>query len=631
MESFLQIDNLTKAFGDLVLFEDFSINVSEGERVGIIARNGYGKSTLMNVITGKEDIQKGSVTFRNDIKTAYLVQSPAYPAGTRVLEACFTGDSPILGIISEYETSMEKGDQNRIQKAMAEMDAHDAWNYESRAKQILTQLEITEFEKPIEQLSGGQVKRVALANALINEPDFLILDEPTNHLDVSVTQWLEDYLSAGKITLLLVTHDRYLLDRVCTRIIEIDDRKAYSYAGNYSYYLEKRQERIDARQAQNERGLNLYRHELDWMRRMPCARGTKARFRKESFYELEERLKNRREEGSIQLDVKASYIGKKIFEIEHLNKKFDSKIILRDFSYVFTKYEKIGIVGENGVGKSTFIKMLLGLVEPDSGSIERGTTLSIGYYSQEGLQFNENAKVIDVITDIADHVELDDGRKMSASQFLQKFLFTPQTQYKYVGRLSGGEKRRLYLCSILMQSPNFLILDEPTNDLDIMTLQVLEEYISSFQGCVIVISHDRYFMDRIARHLFVFEGDGIVTDFPSSYSDYINWKELKADAEKMLAEELSHKQSVRQSAPSNEKPAIKGDYSKRLSFKEKREIELIETEMQELEAEQKELEAMMNSGTLPFNELDTKAKRVSAIISRIDEITLRWMELSEKS
>lgn len=630
MESFLQIDNLTKAFGDLVLFDDFSITVSEGEKVGLIARNGYGKSTLMNVITGKEDFQKGSVTFRNDIKIAYLVQSPTYPNGTSVLEACFTGDSPILHIISEYETAMEKGDQNRIQKAMAEMDAHDAWNFESRAKQILTQLEITEFEKPIEQLSGGQIKRVALANALINEPDFLILDEPTNHLDVAVTQWLEDYLSAGKITLLLVTHDRYLLDRVCTRIVEIDDRKAYSYAGNYSYYLEKRQERLDARQAQTEKGMNLYRKELDWMRRMPCARGTKARFRKESFYELEERLKNRRDEGSVKLDVKASYIGKKIFEIDHLNKKFDSKIILRDFSYVFTKYEKIGIVGENGVGKSTFIKMLLGLVEPDSGSIERGTTLRIGYYSQEGLQFNEDAKVIDVITDIADHVELDDGRKISASQFLQKFLFTPQTQYKYVGRLSGGEKRRLYLCSILMQSPNFLILDEPTNDLDIMTLQVLEDYISSFQGCVIVISHDRYFMDRISQHLFVFEGEGIVTDFPSSYSDYINWKELKADADKQLAEEMSRKQSARQPAPSTEKPAIKGDYSKRLSFKEKREMELIETEMQELEAEQKELETQMNNGALPFNELDAKAKRVAAIISRTDEITLRWMELSEK-
>ncbi|MCQ2111067.1 MAG: ATP-binding cassette domain-containing protein, partial [Bacteroidaceae bacterium] len=514
-------------------------------------------------------------------------------------------------------------------------DEHDSWDHDTRSKQILTKLGITERETPDDQLPGGQAKRVALAGALISEPDLLILDEPTNHLDVEVTEWLEDYLTASRLTLLLVTHDRYMLDRVCNRIVEIDDFKAYSYDGSYSYYLEKRQERLDAEQSQRESDLNLYRTELDWMRRMPCARGTKARYRKESFHELEERLQTRRIQRNVDLDVKASYIGNKIFEIEHLNKSFGDKVILKDFSYLFSRYEKLGIVGDNGVGKSTFLKLLMGQIEPDSGNIGRGTTLKIGYYSQQGMEFKPDAKVIDVVTDIADHIQLDDGRSMSAGQFLQKFLFSPQTQHKYVYKLSGGEKRRLYLCTILMQNPNFLILDEPTNDLDIMTLQVLEEYIAGFKGCVIAVSHDRYFMDKVAQHLFVFDGNGKITDFPSSYSDYMEWKQLKAQEEKARAQEEEKKrlaklqqsgQSVQQNSTPSDRPA-----AKKLSFKEKREMEQIELELEQLEQERTSLEDLMNSGTLPFDQLSEKANRIGWIIDRIDEITLRWMELSERA
>jgi ATP-binding cassette subfamily F protein uup len=462
---------------------------------------------------------------------------------------------------------------------------------------------------------------------LISKPDLLLLDEPTNHLDLQMTEWLEDYLSESKMTLLMVTHDRYFLDRVCSKIIEIDDRQIYTYRGNYSYYIEKRQERLDAEASQRESDLNLYRTEIDWMRRMPCARGTKARYRKESFYELEERLSHKRVENNVVLDVKASYIGKKIFEIEHLSKKFGNKIILKDFSYIFTKMEKLGIVGANGVGKSTFIKMLLGIEPQDGGIIERGTTLKIGYYSQEGLKFNENEKVIDVITDIAEHVDLDDGRKMSAGQFLQKFLFSPATQHKYVYKLSGGEKRRLYLCSILMQSPNFLILDEPTNDLDIHTLQVLEEYLASFKGCVIIISHDRYFMDKTVDHLLVFEGNGVVTQFPSSYSDFIEWKRLKEAEDKKKQEEERSKTATKSSKTDNQSTNKKD----KLTYKEKREMEAIEAELSKLEEEKMNLEELLNSGTLPFDKLQQHSARIGEIIDRTDEITLRWLELSEKS
>ncbi len=589
MESFLQIDSLCKSFGDRVIFEGLTMSIAQGEKVGLIARNGQGKSTLLDVIAGNADYRSGSITFRRDIKVAYLVQSPVFTKGLRVLEACCPS----------------KDDELRL-----------------KARQLLTRLEVSDFEKPVDRLSGGQAKRVALAQVLMSDPDFLILDEPTNHLDVEVTEWLEEYLTASRLTLLMVTHDRYLLDRVCSRIIEIDDFRAYSYSGNYSYYLEKRQERLDAEASQRESDLNLYRYELDWMRRMPCARGGKARYRKESFHELEERLQHRRDERSVALDVKASYIGKKIFELEHVSKAFGDKVILKDFSYTFTKMEKVGIVGQNGVGKSTFLKMLLDIVQPDSGKIDRGTTLRIGYYAQEGLTFPDDARVIDVVTAIADHIELDDGRRMSAGQFLQKFLFPPKTQYSYVGKLSGGERRRLYLCTILMRSPNFLILDEPTNDLDIMTLQVLEEYIAQFKGCVIAVSHDRYFMDKTAQHLFVFEGDGKITDFPSSYSDYMEYKVLKEDQEKADAQASRPKPAAQ--APKAANPM-------KLTYKEKREMESIESELEQLETEKANLEEALNSGTLPYDQLQSKSARIGEIIARTDEITLRWLELSEKS
>ena len=587
-ESILQIDRLCKSFGDRIIFDGLTMNIAQGEKVGLIARNGQGKSTLLDVIAGEADYRSGSITFRRDIRVAYLVQTPVFTKGLGTLDACCPSHDEELRL---------------------------------KARQLLTMLEVSDFEKPVDQLSGGQAKRVALAQALMSNPDFLILDEPTNHLDVEVTEWLEEYLSASRLTLLMVTHDRYLLDRVCNRIIEIDDFRAYSYSGNYSYYLEKRQERIDAEASQRESDLNLYRHELDWMRRMPCARGGKARYRKESFHDLEERLQHRREERSVALDVKASYIGKKIFELSHVSKAFDDKIILDDFSYIFTKMEKVGIVGENGVGKSTFLKMLLDIVQPDSGRIERGTTLRIGYYAQEGLSFPEDARVIDVVTAIADHIELDDGRRMSAGQFLQKFLFPPKTQYSYVSKLSGGEKRRLYLCTILMRSPNFLILDEPTNDLDIMTLQVLEEYIAQFKGCVIAVSHDRYFMDKIAQHLFVFEGNGRITDFPSSYSDYMEYKVLKEDQEK--ADAQTAKAKPRQQPVKTANPM-------KLTYKEKREMEQIEAELEQLEKEKAQLEEALNSGSLPYDELQAKSARIGEIIERNDEITLRWLELSEK-
>lgn len=588
MESCLQIDGLVKSFGDLVLMDGFTLNVMEGEKVGLIARNGMGKSTLLDIIAGREDYNAGKITFRRDLKVSYLEQSPVWPKGTKVIDACGGRADEIA------------------------------------AREMLTRLGISEHYDTVDNLSGGQLKRIAIAGALLSKPEFLILDEPTNHLDVEVTEWLEDYLSASRLTLLLVTHDRYMLDRVCTRIVELEDKRAYSYAGNYSYYLEKRQERLDAERAQRESDENLYRRELDWMRRMPCARGTKARYRKESFHDLEERLRFRRQELQVSLDVKASYIGNKIFEMRGLCKSFADKVILKDFNYIFARYEKLGIVGDNGVGKSTFLKLLTGNIQPDSGIIERGSTLRIGYYSQQGMEFNPNEKVIDAVTEIADHIELDDGRRMSASQFLQKFLFPPKTQYNYISKLSGGERRRLYLCTILMQSPNFLILDEPTNDLDIATLQVLEEYIAGFKGCVIAVSHDRCFMDRVAGHLFIFEGDGKITDFPSSYSDWLEWKDLKA------AEEKSAAQATERTASARPRNSERADAGKKLSYKEKREMEQIEAELENLEAEKSQIEADLNSGTLDYAALQAESARVGEIISRIDEITLRWLELSEK-
>lgn len=643
----LQVENLTKSFGDLVLFNNLSFGIGEGDHVGLIAKNGTGKTTLLNILTGHEDYDSGTITFRRDLKVAYLEQSPKFPTGSTVLEACFLSDSPVVRAIAAYEQALQQSatgaNEEILQEAMTRMDQLGAWNYETRIKQILSRLNINDFDQPTDKLSGGQAKRVALANALITEPDLLILDEPTNHLDLEMTAWLEEYLAKTKLTLLMVTHDRYFLDRVCTEILEIDHRHCYSYKGNYSYYLEKRQERIDAAEAQRDSDRNLYRKELEWMRRQPQARGTKSRARIESFYELEERLRKEREAGKVRLDVKAAYIGKKIFEVKELSKRFGDKIILDHFSYTFSRYEKMGIIGNNGTGKSTFIKMLLGIVSPDSGTIDIGETVRFGYYSQEGIQFDENAKVIDVVTEIAENIELSDGRRMSASQFLQYFLFTPQTQYNFVSKLSGGERRRLYLCTILMRNPNFLVLDEPTNDLDIVTLQVLEEYLQSYSGCLIVISHDRYFMDKVPDHLLVFEGNGKIKDFPAGYSRYLEWKQLKESEEAQAAAKNAPKNlnatktgnnNRAESTTDQAQEGTKGNSNRtakprKLSFNEKREMEQLEKLIPELEAEKAALEAEMSSGTLPIDELTAKSVRISELIDQIDSASMRWLELSE--
>ncbi len=627
MINYLTVENLTKSYGDLVLFSNISFAIGEGERVGLIARNGAGKSTLLSTIMSGEDLEGGEVNFRKDLRVACLVQEPSFAKDLTVLEACFSGDSPVLRVISEYELAMLSGDAERIQRSVESMDEFSAWDYESKVKQILSQLKVTEFDKRVSMLSGGQLKRVALASALINEPELLILDEPTNHLDLDVTMWLEGYLTTSRISLLMVTHDRYFLDRVCNRILEIDERKIFSYKGNYSYYLEKREERKAAAQQQAVSDMNLYRKELDWMRRQPQARATKAKSRIESFYELEDRLRRERDQGGVRLDVKSTYIGKKIFEVDSLCKAYGDRVILKDFTYTFSRYEKMGIVGENGVGKSTFLKMLMGEVIPDSGKIDIGQTVRFGYYSQAGIEFDNNTKVLDVVSNIAESIDLGDGRKLTASQFLQYFLFEPKVQHNFVGRLSGGERRRLYLCTVLMQNPNFLILDEPTNDLDIMTLQVLEEYLHNFSGCVIVVSHDRYFMDKVADHLLVFEGDGRTKDFPSSYTDFLVWRELKAQQEQG---EREAKRSTTQQA-STVTPQIKKETSAKLGFKERREFEQIEKELPELEKAKSKLEQELSSGTLSVDELTQKSELISQIIEQIDEQTMRWLELSERA
>lgn len=618
MVSYLQVENLTKSFGDLVLFHQISFGIAEGQRIGLIAKNGSGKSTLLNVLAGKEGYDEGNITYKRDLRVGYLEQSPYYPEDLTVLEACFYHGNSTVQVIKEYEKCMETPGNPRLGELLEQMEHEKAWDYERRAKQILSQLKIRNFDQPVRQLSGGQLKRVALANVLIVEPDLLILDEPTNHLDLEMTEWLEEYLKRGSLSLLMVTHDRYFLDRVCSEIIEIDNKQLYSYKGNYSYYLEKRQERIDATNAEIARANNLYRTELEWMRRMPQARGHKARYREEAFYDLEKVAKQRYYEQQVKLDVKASYIGSKIFEAEHLYKSFGDLKILNDFSYIFARYEKMGIVGNNGTGKSTFIKILMGEEKPDSGKLEIGETVRFGYYSQEGLKFDEQMKVIDVITNIAEVIELGNGKRMTASQFLQYFLFTPETQHSYVYKLSGGERRRLYLCTVLMRNPNFLVLDEPTNDLDIVTLQVLEEYLQNFKGCVIVVSHDRYFMDKVVDHLLVFKGQGDIQDFPGNYSDYRDWKLSKLEEEKGKAKPKEEKvQRVRQNS------------KRKMTFKEKQEFEALEKEIAELEAEKKTIEEALCSGTLGVEELTDKSKRLPVLEEELDEKTMRWLELSE--
>ena len=620
----LNIDKLTKSFGDLMLFEDITFGIEQGQKIGLIAKNGSGKTTLLNIIAGKEDYDNGSVIFRNDLRVGYLEQSPVYPEGLTVLQACFYSKNETVKLIAEYEQAMSSDDHSNLNDILERMDALKAWDYEQRAKQILGQLKIHNLDQKVESLSGGQLKRVALANVLITDPELIILDEPTNHLDLEMTEWLEGYLSRANISILMVTHDRYFLDRVCNEIIEIDRKQIYQYKGNYNYYLEKRAERVDAQNAEVERANNLLRKELDWMRRQPQARGTKAKYRIDAFYELEKKAKQQREAGQVNLDVKASYIGSKIFEAKHVSKRFDDLKITEDFNYIFARYEKLGIVGNNGTGKSTFIKMLMGEVEPDSGCFDIGETVRFGYYSQEGLQFDEQMKVIDVVQKIAEYIDLGDGRKMSVSQFLNFFLFTPEKQHNYVYKLSGGEKRRLYLCTVLMRNPNFLVLDEPTNDLDIVTLNVLEEYLRSFKGCVIVVSHDRYFMDKVVDHLLVFRGQADIKDFPGNYTQYREWKDYQDQLEK---EQEAAKQA--KAAPEPEKPRRQEQPKKKLTFKEKKEFEALDAEIPQLEAEKAEIEAALSSGTLSTDELLAKSDRITKLIEEIDEKTLRWLELSE--
>ena len=587
---YLDVQQLTKSFGSLVLFEDISFSIAEGQKVGLIAKNGTGKSTLLSVLSGKEGYDSGEIIFRRDLKVGMLEQSPVFDPQESVLDACFN----------------HEGDPEKVLKA----------------KQILTQLKIRDLEQPMGQLSGGQQKRVALANVLITDPDLLILDEPTNHLDLEMIEWLEGFLNRGNKTLLMVTHDRFFLDRVCNLILELDDQTIYTYRGNYSYYLEKRQERIDNRRAEIARANNLYRTELEWMRRMPQARGHKARYREEAFYELEKVAKQRIEERQIRLKSRNVYIGSKIFECQYVSKAFDDKVILKDFYYNFSRFEKMGIVGNNGTGKSTFIKMLLGMVPADGGRFDIGDTVRFGYFSQEGLQFDEQMKVIDVVKDIAEYIDMGGGKHFSASQFLQYFLFTPEQQHNYVYKLSGGERRKLYLCTVLMKNPNFLVLDEPTNDLDIVTLQILEEYLQDFPGCVIVVSHDRYFMDKVVDHLLVFKGDGEIKDFPGNYTQYREWSSLQPRESSKETKEPKAGKETRQ-------PANNLLQKRKLSFKEKREFEQLEKDIERLEAEQHAIEEALCSGTLSVEELTEKSKRLPILKEELDEKSMRWLELSE--
>lgn len=589
---YLDVQNLTKSFGAQVLFKDISFSIAEGQHIGLVAQNGTGKSTLLSILIGKESYDTGSIIYRNDLRVGLLEQSPKFDPEESVLDACFN----------------HEGNPERLLKA----------------KQILTMLKLTNLDQPMGQLSGGQQKRVALANVLILEPDFLILDEPTNHLDLEMIEWLEGYLSRGNKTIFMVTHDRYFLDNVCNTILELDNNTIYTYRGNYSYYLEKRQEHIDNTRAEIARANNLYRTELEWMRRMPQARGHKARYREEAFYELEAKAKQRIEERQVRLKSSNVYIGSKIFECQYVSKKFDDKVILNDFYYNFARFEKMGIVGNNGTGKSTFIKMLLGKVAPDSGRFDIGETVRFGYFSQEGLKFRDDQKVIDIITDIADYIDMGGGKHMTASQFLNYFLFSPEEQHNYVYKLSGGEKRKLYLCTVLMKNPNFLVLDEPTNDLDIQTLQILEEYLQDFPGCVIVVSHDRYFMDKVVDHLLVFKGEGEIQDFPGNYTQYRDYQKMKSKEDNQTKPVKNTKQ-VNTEAKNNS--SING--KRKMTFKEKREYEQISEKINQLETEQKQLEEELCSGNLSVEELTEKSKRLPILKDELDELELRWLELSE--
>ena len=629
MISYLQVENLTKSFGDNLLFENISFGIADNQRVALIAKNGTGKTTLLNIIAGNEDYQGGNISFRRDLRVGYLDQNPDFPKELSVIDACLRSDNEAVRTIAAYEHCMMSENHVGLDQILAEMDLHKAWDYETRIKQILGKLKITNFEQLIGELSGGQLKRVALANVLISEPDLLILDEPTNHLDLEMVEWLEDFLKRSSMALLMVTHDRYFLDRVCTNIMEIDHQGLFQYSGNYSYYLEKRQERIENWNSESERTVNLYKKELEWMRRQPQARAHKAKSRQESFYEIEERAKQRRNNSSVQLDVKASYLGSKIFEAKYVSKAYGDLKILDNFYYNFARFEKMGIVGKNGTGKSTFLKMLLGEVKPDSGSFDIGETVVFGYYSQDGLAFDEQMKVLDVVQDIAEEVNLGNGKKMSASQFLQHFLFTPETQHNYVYKLSGGERRRLHLCTVLMRNPNFLVLDEPTNDLDIVTLNVLEEYLQSFKGCVIVVSHDRYFMDKVVDHLMVFKGDAELKDFPGNYTDFREWNELQEEIERDEKKAEQKKSAQNKNVIPEAKTETKTPERRKLSFKEKQEFEALEKEIPQLETEKTDIENQLASGILTSDEIIKASQRHAEVNDLIDEKTMRWLELSE--
>lgn len=589
---FIDIQNVTKSFGAQVLFDDISFSIAEGQRVGLIAKNGTGKSTLLSIISGSEGCDRGNIIFRKGLRIGFLLQTPHFDSDDTVLDACFN----------------HQGESDKILKA----------------KQILTQLRINDLTQKMGTLSGGQQKRVALANVLITEPDLFILDEPTNHLDLEMIEWLEGFLSRGNKTLLMVTHDRFFLDRVCDTILELDNKTIYTYRGNYAYYLEKRQERMDAAAAEIQRANNLYRRELEWMRRMPQARGHKARYREEAFYELERKAKQRIEERQVRLKARNVYIGSKIFECQYVSKAFDEKVILKDFYYNFARFEKMGIIGDNGAGKSTFIKMLLGLVQPDAGKFDIGETVRFGYFSQDGMLFDDQQKVIDVITDIAEYIDMGDGKHLTASQLLQQFLFTPEQQYNYVYKLSGGERRKLYLCTVLMRNPNFLVLDEPTNDLDIQTLQVLEEYLQDFAGCVIIVSHDRYFMDKVVDHLLVFKGDGEVNDFPGNYTQYRQWCALQP-------KEMAIKKPCADENKDKDKKSSRNDQRRKMTYKEKMEFEQLSKDIEQLEAEQKQIEDALCSGTLTVEQITELSRRLPEVKDALDEKGMRWLELSEFS
>lgn len=620
MISYLQVENLSKSYGDLSLFENISFGIGQGQKIALIAKNGTGKTSLLNIISGKNSQDNGEVTFRNDLKIAYLEQNPDLNNENTVLNEVFNSPDPILSVIRDYEKIIIEDNQELMTGILEKMDHYKAWDYENKVKQILSKLKITNFDQLVGQLSGGQKKRIGLAKVLITEPDFLILDEPTNHLDLEMIEWLEDYLNKSKSTLLMVTHDRYFLDRVCNEIIEMEANNIYTYKGNYSYYLEKRAERIENMNAEVGKAQKLMKSEQEWIRRMPQARGTKAKYRVDAFEDLKKKAASGFTEEKMDLDIKSARLGKKILEIDRLNKSYGSLKIMNDFSYKFQRGEKIGIVGKNGTGKSTFLNLITRNIEADSGNIEIGETVVFGYYKQDGITINENERIIDVIKEIAESIDLGNGKVMSASQFLEYFLFPSKTQYNYVSKLSGGEKRRLYLMTVLMKNPNFLILDEPTNDLDIMTLNVLEDYLINFNGCLIIVSHDRFFMDKVVDQLFVFEGDGVIQNFPGNYTIYRSALEEK---------EKNDKKTEKQVKPKKEKP--KSTQPLKLSFNEKREFEQLEKEIEILTKEKEEIEIAMSSGKLSNDELIEKASRIEYLINSIDEKELRWLELSERA